>query len=603
MLIERRRTPFPAEFMIRVGAAWFIISALLLVVHWSAINALRFPDPDDTMRLIQVRDWLGGQSWFDVTQYRANAQNGGVAMHWSRIVDLPLALIIVILTPFLGSANAQVVALVVTPLLALGVSMALAARIAWRLMGDEETTFTALIMAVCVPVIFQFGPLRIDHHGWQLVCALAAMNGLMARSQVVSGRVIGASLAVWMTISIEGLPLAAAFFGVLALRWLRDRSQRWALVSAIQALAVTSAALFLLTRGIGDFATYCDALSPLHIAMFVWGALVLSALGRFEPVPIAALIAGFGVAGGGALALLLTTAPQCALGGGFSELDPLVHKHWYQNVREGMPVWHQSFSEALQYTVTPLIGLFAAINLTQRSRDWLRQFWRDYAIVLGASLVVALFVARAGAAACLIAVPPLAWQLNRWLRAIRTMERPIPRVGALLLVGCALLPSLPVSLSSLLLPAKAQIARAASSDLKNSDCRIEQSAAILNALPQGEVFAPLDIAPKLLLVSHHSVPATSHHRGNAGMRTVIAAALGSSEAARDTLKARGSLYMALCPGLAEPRNYAHSAPGGFADDLLQGRAPNWLEPIETAPGTSFKLWRVAEDKRPEKDPS
>ncbi|MEM1197493.1 MAG: hypothetical protein AAGH57_15430, partial [Pseudomonadota bacterium] len=107
----------------------------------------------------------------------------------------------------------------------------------------------------------------------------------------------------------------------------------------------------------------------------------------------------------------------------------------------------------------------------------------------------------------------------------------------------------------------------------------------------------------LLLVSHHSVPATSHHRGNAGMRTVIAAALGSSEAARDTLKARGSLYVALCPGLAEPRNYAHSAPGGFADDLLQGRAPNWLEPIETAPGTSFKLWRVAEGERPQKDPS
>ncbi|MEM9312601.1 MAG: hypothetical protein AAGA34_14260 [Pseudomonadota bacterium] len=595
MLVERRRGAIPAEFLIRVGAAWFVISALLLAVNWSAILAMRFPDPDDTMRLIQVRDWMGGQSWFDVTQYRANAQSGGVPMHWSRIVDLPLALIILVLSPIVGSANAEVAALVLTPLLALGVAMGLAARIAWRLLGDQETTFTALIMAVCVPVIFQLGPMRIDHHGWQLVCALAAMNGLMARSQLVSGRVIGASLATWLVISIEGLPLAAAIFAVLALRWLRDRSQRVALVSAIQTLALTCAGLFLLTRGLGDVATYCDAISPMHIAMFLWGALVLTLLGRFEPVPFAVLVGGFALAAGGALGPMLWTAPQCALGGGFSALDPLVHEHWYINIKEGMPVWHQTFAEALQYVVTPLLGLYAAMNLADRSRDWLRRFWGDYAIILGASFVIALLVARAGAVACLIAAPPLAWQLNRWLRAIRTIDRPLPRMGALLLVACALLPTLPVSLTALALPAKAQVAGAPPRTLKASDCRIENSAKILNALPPGEVYAPLDISPKLLLTSHHSVVATSHHRGSEGMRVVIATALGSREAARATLRARGSRYVAVCPGLAEPKNYARVKEDGFVADLVRGRAPDWLEPIETAPGTSFKLWRVAGD--------
>jgi len=30
----------------------------------------QFPNPDDTMRLLMVRDFLAGQSWFDTTQYR-----------------------------------------------------------------------------------------------------------------------------------------------------------------------------------------------------------------------------------------------------------------------------------------------------------------------------------------------------------------------------------------------------------------------------------------------------------------------------------------------------------------------------------------------------
>ncbi|MEE4288955.1 MAG: hypothetical protein V2J14_06265 [Erythrobacter sp.] len=592
MLTERRRGAFPSGFLLRVGAAWAIICALLLAVNWGAITTMRFPDPDDTMRLIQVRDLLAGQSWFDVTQYRADASGGGVPMHWSRIVDVPLALVILALTPFLGSAGAQSAALVVVPLLTLGAAMLLTARIAWRLMGDEETTLTALILTASIPVIFQLGPMRIDHHGWQMVCALAAMNGLMARSPVTGGRVIGAALATWLTISIEGLPLAAAFFAVLGLRWLRDRSQRAIMVSAIQSLALMSAMLFVATRGLGDFATYCDALSPLHIAMFGWGALVFTGLARLEPLPLALRLGGFALAGGGALALMLWTAPQCATGGGFSALDPLVHEYWYIHVAEGMPVWHQTLADALPYAVTPLIGLVAAIRLAQRSHDWLGRFWSDYALLLAASIVIALLVARAGAVACLLAAPPLAWQLNRWLRALRVTDAALPRLAGLTAVACVLLPTLPLSLSALVLPAQAQMAGAMTGQLKLSDCRIEANAHIFDALEPGEVFSPLDIAPQLLLVSHHTVPATGHHRGNAGMASVIGTMLGSSQAARSRLTARGSDYLALCPGLIEPQNYAGAAPQGFAADLLKGREPDWLEPVATAEGTSLKLWRV-----------
>jgi hypothetical protein len=84
--------------------------------------------------------------------------------------------------------------------------------------------------------------MRIDHHGWQIVCALAAMNGLMARSPRTGGWVIGSALATWLAISVEGLPLAAVIFALVAIRWIRagglnERNAYLWLVSAIQSLA------------------------------------------------------------------------------------------------------------------------------------------------------------------------------------------------------------------------------------------------------------------------------------------------------------------------------------------------------------------------------
>ncbi len=598
MLIERRRKAFAGEFLIRVTIAWGVVCALLLLVNWSAISTLRFPDPDDTLRLIQVRDLMAGQGWFDTSQYRIDAANGGVLMHWSRLVDVPLALVILLLTPFLGSADAELSALVAVPLITLFIAMLLAARIAWRLMGDEEATLTSLVIALSVPLLFQLGPLRIDHHGWQVVCALVAVNALMARSAVVGARVVGASLATWLSISIEGLPLAAAILGVLALRWLRARNERVWLVAAIQSLAVTSAALFLLTRGLSDLAVYCDAVGPVHLGMFAWGALVLTAVSRVEPAPRGIILGGFALAGGGALGLMFLAAPNCATGGGFAALDPVVARYWHANVLEGMPIWRQSLTNALQYAVTPVIALIAAINLASRSHDWLRRFWSDYAMILGAAFLVAIFVSRAGAVACALAAPPLAWQLREWLRSIRTMKRPAPRMAAMVGVCCALLPAFPAMLLTSAMPARASLGGAGDAPVKAVDCRVQDARATLAALPTGEIYAPLDIAPELLLVSDHSVLATGHHRGHEAMKVLIETAIGPADEARQALAARGTAYVALCPHLGEARMYAKIAPDGFAAQLVRGEVPSWLDPVEIGVPTGLELYRIKPVRSP-----
>ena len=57
------------HFALLLGVAWLLIVIQLLAQHWSA-TALVLADTDDAMRLAQLRDWLAGQGWYDLTQGR-----------------------------------------------------------------------------------------------------------------------------------------------------------------------------------------------------------------------------------------------------------------------------------------------------------------------------------------------------------------------------------------------------------------------------------------------------------------------------------------------------------------------------------------------------
>jgi hypothetical protein len=97
---------------------------------------------DDFMRMAQVRDYLAGQNWFDLTQYRLDPPNG-VVMHWSRLIDIPIAWLVLGLARFVGRAKAEFYTAALWPLLMLLPTMALAGILARRLAGE-----TAAIVAV-----------------------------------------------------------------------------------------------------------------------------------------------------------------------------------------------------------------------------------------------------------------------------------------------------------------------------------------------------------------------------------------------------------------------------------------------------------------------
>ena len=60
---------------------WLAISIMALVIKLPTATDLIGADNDDIMRLVEVRDLLGGQSWFDMMQYRLGLADGTL-MHW-----------------------------------------------------------------------------------------------------------------------------------------------------------------------------------------------------------------------------------------------------------------------------------------------------------------------------------------------------------------------------------------------------------------------------------------------------------------------------------------------------------------------------------------
>src|SRR3546814_13097967 len=74
------------------------------------------------MRLRQVRGLLDGQGWYDLRQYRLNPP-GGFDIHWSRLVDLPIAGLILLFKPFVGTGEAERLACGIAPLLPLSITM------------------------------------------------------------------------------------------------------------------------------------------------------------------------------------------------------------------------------------------------------------------------------------------------------------------------------------------------------------------------------------------------------------------------------------------------------------------------------------------------
>ena len=202
-------------------------SRTLLLIIWGATVATylltgisgEFFSTDDAMRLVQVRDLLSGQGLFDLTQHRLNPPDG-VVMHWSRLIDLPLALLIRGAGLVVSQPMAERVAATVWPAALLLVYLAGVMQLARTLSDDGAARLALLFAAMTAPVLQHFRPGAIDHHNAQLALLVwtlvLAVRPTCPRQAAAAGLMAALSLAI----GLEMAPAIAALASLIALRWI-----------------------------------------------------------------------------------------------------------------------------------------------------------------------------------------------------------------------------------------------------------------------------------------------------------------------------------------------------------------------------------------------
>lgn len=577
--------------------SWLAVCALLLLTARSKIIESRFPGPDDTLRLVQLRDLLAGQGWYDLHQYRIDAPDG-VLMHWSRIVDVPLWAFMKMLTPMLGQAQAEQVTMIVLPLLVLGLILVAIGRLAWRLFDVQTAVFACLAVAFWSQILVQVQPLRIDHHSYQIMCVAMAAWALSWRSPFRGGAFAGLMMAMGTMISLETLPMTATFGGILALRWFADYKARWWLVSYMQALALGMVVLFALTRAT-DLAQHCDVIAPAHLGFFLITALGTGAIAALPQMPRPALFILFSLVGAAGLGFVAMTAAQCFVPP-FSDLDPVLRQQWYLAVLEGLPIWHHPANRAIPAIAQSLVALGACIALWARSQDWQRRWWLEYSLLMLAAIVAGCLTFRSMAFPAVLGAVPMGWLAHQLLRHFRATDRLPAKLMTALTVYLLLLPSTPVIVYEKLIKRDDPATQNGPLQMRDSACHLEDNAYLLDKLPPSKLFATLDIGPVILLETHHSVVATGHHRAPRAMLAVIHGFTGTPDQARSIVSSEGARFVVLCSDLHEAAKWQRLGGGdSLAAHLMAKDPPNWLVREDIGGPDELQVWRVVD--QPEVD--
>lgn len=568
---------------------WLATAAGLIAYRWPQIMWFALGDTDDNLRMMQVRALLRGQDWFDLRQYRLNPPLGA-DIHWSHLVDLPIAAIILICKPFVGGAVAEKIAVALAPTLPLGVVFVGLGLTVRRLVAPPSFIVAAGIFLCSYTALLMFMPTRIDHHGWQLALLTLVIAGLADPKPLRGGLTIGIGTALSLVIGLEMILYLAIGGAAVGLRWVIDEGQRLRLRGYGASLAIGVAV------GFAGFASYanrvprCDALTPIWLSVMVLAGALLVGLSFVRAQKISQRFILAGVAGALALAFLVLVWPDCI--GRPEQVSPELERLWLANISEAKPLYKQNWPTILSVSVL-LIGLFGSFWSTWRERMSERgAAWASITLLSLFSALMLLWQTRAAAGALMFAVPgatALGWSIIPRLRAHHNMlVRVFGTTAAFMLVSglwaqlvIGQLPNPNVATPRMKLVSKA-----------NSTCPTIPALRPIARLPKAVIMTFVDLGPRLVTMTHHDAIAGPYHRNGDAILDIHHLFRGSAERARTIMAQHGATMLLICPNMSEATIYMVQDPKGFYGQLARGQVPDWLEPVSLPPQSPFKLWRV-----------
>jgi hypothetical protein len=543
-----------------------------------------FLDTDDAMRMVVARDLLGGQGWYDLVQHRLNTPFGA-EIHWSRLIDLPLAGLLLLTSQFADLHTAQIITGTIWPLLLLAVLLWLSVRVTLELVG-RAGLLPALVLPILSPaVLAEFTPGRVDHHNVIILLTLGTLLAtLIALRRPLGAWLAGLLAATALAVALEAAPLVVAAILAFGLSYVADPARAGNLRRFGMGLGGGLVFHLMLARPPSRWLeAACDMISPVYVVagLSVGAAyLVVSLL----PAPRRAFfrLALLGALGALAAGVVALAYPQC-LGGPYASLDPWLQDNWIAAIVEAKP-WHVSLFELPVYSIvvgTPVfLGLIAAMLAFWKTPEK-RLGWLTLIVFLVCATVVMLAQVRGARLAILPTIPAAAWLIVQARETYLRRQRLLPALGLIgaWLAFSGVILSVVVGYAMTLLPeGRAQ----AVSDVRASKlpCLVSESFAGLNAVPSGRIMAPIDLGSHLLLETGHDVVAAPYHRNEDGVLDAFRFFNRPVEEARAMATERGLTLLVTCPAMPEMRGPGLNEPDTILSLLAAETPPDWLQPLD-----------------------
>lgn len=580
---------------------WLAISIMALVIKLPTATDLIGADNDDIMRLVEVRDLLGGQGWFDMMQYRLGLADGTL-MHWSRLVDLPIAATIKFLSLFMAMPLAEGVAATVWPLL-VSLLLFLPLGLAGRRIGGVVTMHLALgIGAILVFTNIKFQPGALDHHNVQLALAMWVTAMLVdPQYRRSSYAVAGIAAALAIAVGAETVPFVAAACICVVLQWAwHGRSFAGAAKAFGLCLTLAISAAFFATVPPYRYAVVtCDNLSFGFYSLTAIGGAGLFILASL-PLPDKRLLrfAMLGAAGVALLAAARAIAPEC-LGNPLANLDPLLVELWLNGVSEARSI-------VAEMRDTPeLVGGFYAVGLFAIlvciARIACRSKVETHVVLLVLLLVsfaVAAIQVRGTIFSNLLSILPLSLLIAD-IRVCANADRNNPSLAAAYIV--TVLASVPVVWGVAGILIKEGVGSVDLNILstdnagEEGECGGPQTWSALNALPVGVIASPSNSGAEIIRFTRHRALSAPYHRNQGGMLTELHIGLAQPAESKAFIDGAGVTALTFCKSDPQTERLIAMKPDGLYAALARGDIPPYLQPVATGPLDGFMIYRVVRD--------
>ncbi|MGN6059284.1 MAG: AcrB/AcrD/AcrF family protein [Sphingomicrobium sp.] len=582
-LIERK-------WKLIVVLAWLAFCAWYIFNSFDNIQYFRLGDTDDNMRMMQVRGLLHGQGWFDLRQHHLNPPIG-FNIHWSRLVDLPIAGLILALRPFLGGPGAERWAAGIAPLLPyllLIFSLSITAR---RLIDPRAYPLAIAALMFAGSTNGMFMPERIDHHGWQLALLALSVSAITDPKRVRGGITLGVSTALSLAIGLEMIIYLAILGAAAVLFWVQDVTERERLRDYAVSLGGATALCFLVFASYDNRAPVCDALSPVWLSDALLGGALMYGLALLSPGDWRKRLALAIVAGAIIAAFHALMWPHCLQR--LEGVSPEVDRLWLRYVKEARPFYRHGWRIATLIIGLPITGLIGwGLLAWVRRRDpvMLRRVLGAAAPALAATLLLfwqtrtgpaSQMLATVGCAALVWILVPLAWNSkSSVVRVVGAVVFTVVGVGAGAPFVLRFIPEPP--------PTKEDVAIGHA----NALCASLWGMRPIALQPKGLVFTFVDLGPRLITITHHDAIAGPYHRNGQQIADVMNAFRGDADQAHRIIDKYHATYLLTCPMSSTTTIFTSETPNGFYGQLEAGKVPNWLQRVQLPKDSPFKMWRI-----------